>query len=102
MDEAGALYKVVLPEGGTVSKGAVISRLLDFHAGGIVGMHLSASAHVAVTAGADGSVRVWDYAAASEQLLHTLRFSGGATAVAQVGGPEGVDAVAGSPSPSFG
>lgn len=92
MDEAGALYKVVLPDAGSAGavtlKGAAVTRLVEFHSGGIVGMHLSNRAHVTVTTGVDGSLRVWDYEQARSgagRLVHTLKFNMGATAVTELG-----------------
>ncbi len=43
----------------------------------------SPTAHMAITAGRDGSVRVFDYAA--RKLLHTLAFNRPATVFAPVG-----------------
>lgn len=82
-DEAGALYRVDLPEGGTLSKGATVTRLLQFHSGAIVGMHLSPASHTAVTAGADGSLRVYDYAAS--RTVAASSFAQAATALTPLG-----------------
>lgn len=68
---------------GLLSKGAVVTRLLEFHAGGVVGLATSPCAHLAVTAGRDGTVRVFDYAARA--LQHTLGFSQPATVMSAVG-----------------
>lgn len=48
-------------QGGSLSKGAVVSCLLEFHSGAVVGLITSPVAHVAMTAGQDGSVRIFDY-----------------------------------------
>jgi hypothetical protein len=71
----------------------MVTRLLAFHAGGIVGLTLSPSAHVAVTAGRDGSMRVFDYAARA--LVHTLLMSQPATAFTPVPGSASTLFVAG-------
>jgi len=77
LDGTGAFYKVDLPEGGSLSSGAKVTKLLQFHAGGVMGLITSPVAHVAMTAGQDGSVRIFDYAKRS--LEHTARFSQPAT-----------------------
>ncbi|KAF5842039.1 hypothetical protein DUNSADRAFT_9608 [Dunaliella salina] len=77
LDGTGAFHKVDLPEDGPLSGGAKVTRLLQFHAGGVVGLITSPVAHVAMTAGQDGSVRVFDYAKRS--LEHTTHFSQPAT-----------------------
>jgi len=51
-----------------------------FHAGGITGLDVSPAGHIAVTSGADGSVRAWDFARGA--LLHTSRFGAAASACA--------------------
>ncbi|KAJ9527700.1 hypothetical protein QJQ45_025974 [Haematococcus lacustris] len=83
LDATGALYRVDLPLGGSLSRQATVTRLLAFHAGGILGMVLSPSAHLAVTAARDGSVKVFDYF--TRQLDHSLQFGQPATAFASVG-----------------
>lgn len=83
LDGTGALWRVDLPQGGSLSKGAVVSRLLEFHAGGIVGLAASPVAHVAMTAGRDGSLRVFDCAARS--LKATLMFNQPAMCFTTVG-----------------
>ena len=52
-------------------------------------MGLSARAHVAVTGGMDGSLRVWDYehsGSGAGKLVHSLKFNMGATAFTELGG----------------
>lgn len=82
LDSSGALYKVELPQAGVLSKGATITRLLEFSSGGIVGVIPSPTAHMALTASTDGSVRVFDYQ--QRKLMHSILFNQPATAVTQV------------------
>lgn len=50
-----------------------VERLMDFNAGGIVGLATCPWAHFAVTAGADGSVRLYDYREKNAQM-YSKRF----------------------------
>jgi WD40 repeat protein len=90
LDECGALYRVTLPEAGSLSKGAIVTRLMEFHSGGIAACYLSRTSHHALTAGADGTVRVFDYTPQVHQqscqapLLTTLRFNAPATCAAHL------------------
>lgn len=64
--DSGALYRVDVGDSPveTLSKRAVVTQLSAFHAGGVVGLALLPmveGAHQAVTAGLDGSLRVWNY-----------------------------------------
>lgn len=54
------MVQVVLPADGSL-EGAQIQPLLAFHAGPIVAVAPSPFCHTAVTAGADGTVRLLDY-----------------------------------------
>ncbi|KAG8464582.1 hypothetical protein KFE25_009950 [Diacronema lutheri] len=68
---------------------AVSSELvLEFHAGAIVGLETSPYDHFAVTAGADGTVRLWDYVA--HRMLVKQGFAAAATRLALT--PKSVDA----------
>ena len=52
--------QVTLPSSGPL-KEARIQQLLSFHSGAIVGLATSPYSHLAITAGADGTVRLHDY-----------------------------------------
>lgn len=52
--------QVTLPSSGSL-KDAHIQQLLSFHSGAIVGLATSPYSHLAITAGADGTVRLHDY-----------------------------------------
>ncbi|MEW5304835.1 MAG: hypothetical protein WDW36_007418 [Sanguina aurantia] len=85
LDDSGALYRVDL--GGSalepLSQRAAVTQLSAFHAGGLAGLVLLPSvghSHQAVTAGLDGSLRVWD--CSSRSLLHTAPFPSSVTAFA--------------------
>ena len=69
-DEAGALFRVDLET-------RTISLLLKFHSGAITGLDTSPVSHTALTCGADGSVRLWEYV--EKKLSFTMRFNSGAT-----------------------
>ena len=91
LDESGAIYRVILPESGvSLSKGATVTRLMEFHSGGIAACFLSRVSHQALTAGADGTVRVFDYSPQVHQqscqapLLSTIRFNSPATSAAHL------------------
>ena len=87
LDEAGALYRVSLPDSGAVSKGCSTARLQEFHSGGIISVMASPKAHLAITAGADGSLRVFDYQ--QRALRHMVMFGSAITCVC--GMPREVD-----------
>ncbi len=91
LDGQGALIKIDLPQAGLPSKGASFTRLLDFHASGIVGAFASPAAHLATTASQDGSVRVYDYAARKE--VSKLQFNCGATCMTKLGSSAALAAV---------
>ncbi|KAL0027158.1 hypothetical protein WJX79_011044 [Trebouxia sp. C0005] len=59
-DEAGSLIQVTLPSSGPLQEGR-IQHLLTYHSGSIVGLAASPHSHMAITAGADGTVRLYDY-----------------------------------------
>ena len=67
LDEKGAII-VTTPEGKDLRK------VSEFHSGGIVQLATCPSAHFAVTAGADGSIRLYDYLT-KPSLLYTRSFS---------------------------
>lgn len=52
--------QVTLPKSGSL-KEARIQQLLSFHSGAIAGLATSPYSHLAITAGADGTVRLHDY-----------------------------------------
>ena len=52
--------QVTLPSNGSL-KEARIQQLVSFHSGAIVGLATSPYSHLAITAGADGTVRLHDY-----------------------------------------
>jgi hypothetical protein len=58
LDAAGALMRLQRDGGGFDTR-----KLMHFHTGAIVGLATARDCHLAATAGADGSVRVWDYVA---------------------------------------
>lgn len=62
--------------------------VLEFHAGAIVGVEASPLDHVAVTAGADGTIRLWDYV--GKRLLMKEAFASAATRL--LWAPPSVDA----------
>ncbi len=52
--------QVTLPSSGPLQEGR-IQQLLTYHSGSIVGLATSPYSHMAITAGADGTVRLYDY-----------------------------------------
>ena len=52
--------QVTLPTSGPLQEGR-IQQLLTYHSGSIVGLAASPYSHMAITAGADGTVRLYDY-----------------------------------------
>ncbi len=52
--------QVTLPSSGPLQEGC-IQQLLTYHSGSIVGLAASPYSHLAITAGADGTVRLYDY-----------------------------------------
>ena len=65
-DAKGGLFKIWIPT-------YEVEQLLDVHAGAITGMEVAPTTHMAVTCGADGTVRCWDIAKA--EALFTKSFS---------------------------
>ena len=61
MDASPAFVLQVTLAGDSSVEGAHIQTLLTFHAGPVVGITTSPYCHTAVTAGADGTVRLFDY-----------------------------------------
>lgn len=72
LDEKGAISTVEVDD-----SQATVKRLMEFHSGSIVGLATCPSAHFAVTAGADGSVRLYDYRA--NRMVYKRHFSSAAT-----------------------
>ena len=54
----------------------------EYHSGAVTGLCTFPDAHVAVTSGVDGAVRVWDYA--NKSLLCSRRFDVAATSLANI------------------
>ena len=71
-DAEGSVYKVVLESG-------AVQTLFSFHSGGITSLDVSPFNHCCATAGADGSVRLWDYVDKKPLCVH--RSPAGATAL---------------------
>ena len=69
-DESGALLRVGVP-------GYTTKKLMQYHAGGIMGLATSRKSHFAMTTGADGTVRLWDYVAT--RMLYSRKFGCGAS-----------------------
>jgi len=74
-DRNGTIFKVQMDQSAFVKE-----PLLEGHAQGISGLGMSSNEHLAVTAGMDGSVRVWNYLARME--LCRRIFTSSATCVA--------------------
>lgn len=53
--------QVLLPINLLDSKGYQVTKLLGYHSGAVVGLITSPLSHVVITAGADGTVRAFDY-----------------------------------------
>lgn len=58
-DAGGAIYKICLEAPAGTPEAC--SPVMFFHAGGITGLDVSPVNHAAVTCGADGTVRLWNY-----------------------------------------
>jgi WD40 repeat protein len=83
MDGEGAVCTVSQPSGEVKTE-----RVIEFNAGGIVGLATCPWAHFAVTAGSDGSVRMYDYRK-KEAQMYSKRFDQPATVLMMM--PESVD-----------
>ncbi|KAK3256942.1 hypothetical protein CYMTET_33952, partial [Cymbomonas tetramitiformis] len=64
-DESGFITRVATP-------GYTTKKLVSYHSGGIVGLGTSSKSHICVTAGVDGTVRLWDYVAT--RMLYSRKF----------------------------
>lgn len=73
-DARGGLWRVDLGAGAATPK-----KLITFHAGRLVGLDTCPLEHFAVSAGDDGSVRLYDYVARVQ--VCSSRFSAGASAL---------------------
>ncbi|KAI8470236.1 MAG: hypothetical protein J3K34DRAFT_459006 [Monoraphidium minutum] len=85
-DDAGGLLRVSVPANMLDAGAYACTRLFDCHAGRVAGLAALPDCHVAVTAGADGSVRAFDYT--SGAALQARRFAAPATCMAVLP-PEG-------------
>ena len=75
-DANGGIVRVAVGEDGEIGES---TRLTSFHGGSINGMDVSAVSDHAVTAGSDGTVRLWAYAEKREVYRH--KFCAGCTFV---------------------
>ncbi|GMH39549.1 hypothetical protein BSKO_07447 [Bryopsis sp. KO-2023] len=70
--ESGAIFKVTLPDIGPVSKGERPKMLLEFNSAGFAGLETLDGERCAITAGKDGSVRLYNYL--EKEQLHCSQF----------------------------
>jgi hypothetical protein len=57
----GKLFKVELPKAKVSIRNSKVTLMAEFHSGAVTGLLTLPVAHMAVTAGADGTVRIYDY-----------------------------------------
>ncbi|WIA29897.1 hypothetical protein OEZ86_012366 [Tetradesmus obliquus] len=82
LSDCGALLRVALPLNLLDSKGFAASRLLELHAGGVLGAYTCPDRHVVITAAGSGAINAISYR--SGQALQQRQFSSRATCMAML------------------
>lgn len=79
-DDAGGILQIKVPLNLLDASAYSSVRLFSCHAGAVVGLETLPDCHVAITAGADGTVRALDYS--SSTILQSRSFNAAATSMA--------------------